>query len=93
MTSTKLVYKSEGNAGNFFIDFADVEKKLKEEKVKMILLSHPHNPSGRAWSISEIKLIVSLCRKYNVIIVSDEILSDLYLGLSKKANHFYSFAR
>jgi cystathionine beta-lyase len=37
----------------------------------------PHNPVGRVWRIDELKKIGELCLKYNVLIVSDEIHSDL----------------
>jgi cystathionine beta-lyase len=56
------------------IDFEDFESKIK--KVKLFILCSPHNPLSKIWSKSELKKIVSICKKYNVLIISDEIHSD-----------------
>jgi cystathionine beta-lyase len=61
--------------GRYEMDFDDLEKKLSD--VKMILLSNPHNPVGRAWNREELKKMAELCIKHDVLIVSDEIHSDL----------------
>ncbi|MCK5856679.1 MAG: PatB family C-S lyase [Bacteroidales bacterium] len=58
------------------IDFNDLEAKLKTG-VKIFIMSSPHNPVGRAWSLDELKRIVNLCEKYDVLILSDEIHADL----------------
>ena len=60
---------------NYFIDFEDLEDKLKEAKA--LILCHPHNPVGRVWTRDELEKIGKLCVKYNTIIFSDEIHSDL----------------
>ena len=64
--------------GKYTIDFDDFEKKLSEG-VKMYILCSPHNPVGRVWSYDELKHIGDLCVKYNTILVSDEIHSDLIM--------------
>ena len=65
----------EDGDGKWHVDFADFEEKLKE--VKMFLLCNPHNPLGRVWSREELETMVGLCRKHHVIVISDEIHSDL----------------
>jgi cysteine-S-conjugate beta-lyase len=60
----------------FEIDFSAFEETL-QNGVKLFLLCNPHNPGGRVWSSVELKKIAELCHKYNVIIVADEIHSDL----------------
>lgn len=67
------------NNGKYEIDFEDLEKKLADEKTKLFILCSPHNPSGRVWTKEELNRLGSLCVKHNVIIVSDEIHSDLLL--------------
>ena len=42
-----------------------------------MILCSPHNPVGRVWTKEELKKLADLCQKYNVLIVSDEIHSDL----------------
>nr|TXF82340.1 putative C-S lyase [Alkalicoccus halolimnae] len=58
------------------IDFTALEDALAGG-VKMMLLCHPHNPVGRVWTKEELEQIGTLCVKYNVILVSDEIHGDL----------------
>lgn len=60
----------------FHIDMEDFEAKLKTG-VKLFLLCNPHNPGGRVWTKEELRTMAELCLKYEVIIVSDEIHSDL----------------
>lgn len=62
--------------GSYEIDFADVEKKIAKNKVKLFLLCSPHNPVGRVWEEWELKKLGDLCLKYKVLVVSDEIHSD-----------------
>lgn len=61
------------------MDFIDLEKKFKEPKNKLFILCSPHNPVGRVWTEVELKKLVTLSIENNVIIVSDEIHSDLIL--------------
>lgn len=61
--------------GSWTIDWADFEKKIKE--VDIFLFCNPHNPLGIVWTREEIAKIVELCIKNNVIVISDEIHSDL----------------
>ncbi|MGG3912381.1 MalY/PatB family protein [Rossellomorea vietnamensis] len=62
--------------GRYSIDFHAFEESLKTG-VKLFLLCNPHNPSGRVWKKEELIKMAELCHKYNVLIVSDEIHSDL----------------
>lgn len=62
--------------GHYEIDFADLEQKLANPKVKLMFLCSPHNPVGRVWTNEELLKVGDLCLKYNVITVSDEIHSD-----------------
>ena len=62
--------------GRYEMDFADMEKKIVENQVKMFILCSPHNPVGRVWKKEELEQVLSICKKYNVFIVSDEIHCD-----------------
>lgn len=64
------------NERHYEMDFLDMEAKFKMG-VKMMLFCSPHNPVGRVWTEEELKKLTDLCLKYNVILVSDEIHSDL----------------
>jgi len=62
--------------GKYVMDFEDLEAKLRSG-VKVMLLCSPHNPVGRVWSKEDLEKVGELCAKYNVVIISDEIHSDL----------------
>lgn len=61
------------------IAFDALEEVLKAEGVKALLFCNPHNPSGRMWSYEELEQLVLLCKKYEVLLLSDEIHSELCL--------------
>lgn len=61
----------------YVIDFDDLEKKFKDPKTKLMLLCNPHNPVGKIWKKDDLERIAVLAKKYDVIVVSDEIHCDL----------------
>ena len=66
--------------GVWRMDFDDMEKRLREERIHAAILCSPHNPCGRVWERWELEKAMALFRKYDVYVVSDEIWSDLILG-------------
>jgi cysteine-S-conjugate beta-lyase len=62
--------------GHYEIDFLDLEQKLADG-VKMMIFCSPHNPIGRVWMKEELMRVAQLCQNYGVLLVSDEIHSDL----------------
>ncbi len=73
-----LVPSSDG----YRMDFADLEFKF-HRGVKMLVLCNPHNPVGRVWTKDELEELLSICRKHNVLILSDDIHADLILPGNK----------
>jgi cystathionine beta-lyase len=67
--------------GKYEMDFADLKEKIKG--AKLLLLCNPHNPGGRVWSKEELTKLGELCLEHNVIVVSDEIHSDLVFSGSR----------
>lgn len=65
--------------GAYEIDFTDFEKKASDENTKMFILCSPHNPVGKVWTPEELRRMVEICQRYNVLIFSDEIHSDLIM--------------
>jgi cystathionine beta-lyase len=63
--------------GKYFIDFDDLESKLQDKRTKILLLSNPHNPSGRVFTDEELIRMGNMCLEHNVFVISDEIHSDL----------------
>ncbi len=72
VSNSPLVLKN----GRYEVDWIDFENKL-QSGVKLFLLCSPHNPAGRVWTKEELVKMAELCRKYEVLIVADEIHADL----------------
>lgn len=66
--------------GIWRMDYADMEKQLREKKIHAAILCNPHNPCGRVWERRELEKAMELYRKYDVYVISDEIWSDLILN-------------
>ncbi|MCX5773024.1 MAG: pyridoxal phosphate-dependent aminotransferase [Fusobacteria bacterium] len=62
--------------GYYSMDFEDLEKKI-DNKTKMLILCSPHNPVSRVWDQLELEKLIEIARKNDIMIVSDEIHSDL----------------
>ena len=61
--------------GRYEMDFQHLESIARQ--AKMIILCNPHNPVGRCWSPEELSELAQICLKNKVLILSDEIHSDL----------------
>ena len=65
-------------AGVWRMDFEDMERKLRAERIRCAVCS-PHNPCGRVWERWELERVMELFRQYGVTVISDEIWSDILL--------------
>lgn len=65
--------------GIFRIDYEDMEKKIVENQIHVVIFCTPHNPLGRVFTMDELKRCIEIFEKYDVDIISDEIWSDLIL--------------
>lgn len=66
--------------GEYSMDFADIEKQIIDNKVKMFILCNPHNPAGKVWTEEELAQILSICQKHEVLVIADEIHQDIIPG-------------
>lgn len=64
---------------SYEIDFTDLESRCSDERSRVMLLCNPHNPAGRVWTKEELSHINDICRRHNVIVVSDEIHCELVM--------------
>ncbi|MDO4505455.1 MAG: MalY/PatB family protein [Spirochaetales bacterium] len=76
VVNNSLVYAD----GHYEIDFEDFESKIVHEEVKIFILCSPHNPGGRVWKKEELEKISEICLKHKVLVISDEIHSDIVFG-------------
>lgn len=63
--------------GYYTMDYADIEAKAKDPKVKLCIFCNPHNPSGRIWTEEELQKFGDICLANDVLVISDEIHCDL----------------
>ena len=63
--------------GVWRMDFEDMEKKILDNKIHAAIFCSPHNPCGRVWEAWEVEKAMELYKKHDVMVVSDEIWSDI----------------
>jgi cystathionine beta-lyase len=62
--------------GRYTFDFEDLVSKIDKE-TRLLILCNPHNPVGRVWTKEELEKLGDICLDNNILIISDEIHSDL----------------
>ena len=65
--------------GVWRMDFDDMDRKLKENQIHAAVFCSPHNPCGRVWERWELEQAMEIYRNNDVMVISDEIWSDLTL--------------
>ncbi|HPF50339.1 MAG TPA: PatB family C-S lyase [Draconibacterium sp.] len=66
--------------GRYTFDLEDLKSKITEN-TRLLLLCNPQNPGGMVWTQEELKALTDICMEHNIMIISDEIHSDLiYTG-------------
>ncbi len=65
------------DSGRYELDLEEMERQIIADKVKLLVLCHPHNPVGRVWNENELRAIGQLCVKHGVFVLSDEIHGDI----------------
>ena len=64
-------------ADGYEVDWTDLEQKLSDPQVTLMLLCNPQNPGGIIWGREDLARIGALCARYHVTVISDEIHCDL----------------
>ncbi|MHA1979199.1 MAG: MalY/PatB family protein [Candidatus Hodarchaeales archaeon] len=68
------------------MNYDDLKEKVKDPRTKVLILCSPHNPVGRVWSKDELKRMGDICVENEVLIIADEIWSDLVYPKHKHTN-------
>jgi cystathionine beta-lyase len=76
-----LAKSIKGNILHYEMDWDVFEKQVK--KAGIFLLCNPHNPLGIIFTRKELARMAEICLRNNVLIVSDEIHSELLLNGNK----------
>ena len=59
------------------VDYQDMDKRIKDNNIRLAVLCSPHNPCGRVWEKEELEQAMNVFKENDVIVVSDEIWSDI----------------
>ncbi len=83
--SNPILLVPDGNVVHPELDMEGFAKAFhtNNARTRMFLFCHPHNPLGRVFSRDELQAMAELCLQNDVIIVSDEIHSELLLNGSR----------
>src|SRR5207249_568993 len=61
----------------FRFDLDEMARRITP-RTKMIAINSPQNPTGGVLTLADLKKIAELARRYDLLILSDEIYSDIY---------------
>lgn len=65
------------SANEWQFDWATLEAKLASPRAKALFLNTPHNPIGKVCTLEELQRLASLCIKYDILVISDEVYDCL----------------
>ena len=64
------------SAGQYEMNLENLNSVI-DDSCKILILCNPHNPGGRVWNKQELIDLAELCYDRNILVISDEIHSDL----------------
>lgn len=73
--------------GRYEIDWADLESRMTSD-TEVMIICNPKNPTGNVWSEDDLLRIGRLCLDHQIIVLSDEIHSDIV----RDGHHYVPFA-
>ena len=65
--------------GVWRMDYADMDRKIKENGIHLAIFCSPHNPCGRVWECEEIEKAMEVFAANHCVVISDEIWSDIVM--------------
>jgi len=64
--------------GSWFLNLEELEKEIiQHPNTKVVFINSPHNPTGYTHDVNFLQKLVNLCKKFNLILFSDEVYSKL----------------
>lgn len=70
-------------AAGYPLDLERVRDELAKPGTAVLLLCHPHNPTGRVFAPTELAAIAAIAEQFGVVVVSDEIHADLTYDIER----------
>lgn len=62
--------------GTWELDYSELEGIITP-KTKVLVLNTPHNPTGKVFTRDEMSAIADICKKHNIIVITDEIYEHI----------------
>ena len=70
--------RSAGSPSGWAFDHEALDARLAAgEQAKVLLLCHPHNPTGHVFSEDELRSLAAIAERHDLLVISDEIHADL----------------
>ena len=66
-------------AGIWRMDYEDMDRQLRENRIHLAIFCSPHNPCGRVWERWEIEKAMEVYAANDCLVISDEIWSDIIM--------------
>jgi aspartate/methionine/tyrosine aminotransferase len=88
-TNTRIIQTKKENNYCVTANELDAFCSTMGEEQKILIINNPHNPTGHLYKESEIKEIAEVCRRHNIILISDEI----YAQINFSKDEFVSFSK
>ena len=66
--------------GVWRMDYEDMDKRIRKNRIHLVILCSPHNRCGRVWEQYELEKAMEIFRKNQCVVISDEIWSDILLN-------------
>ena len=64
--------------GNTYVmDYDDLDAKLADPAVKLLVLCNPHNPGGIVWPKETLERLAEICARHHILVISDEIHAEM----------------
>ncbi|MGH9135097.1 MAG: MalY/PatB family protein [Ilumatobacteraceae bacterium] len=58
-------------------DHDDLDSRLARDPARLMILCHPHNPTGHVFTRVELERIAEIADRHDLVVVSDEVHADL----------------
>jgi cystathionine beta-lyase len=63
--------------GQYSLDADALAVLMEKKENRLLVLCHPHNPTGHVFTAQELQTLATLARKTGTIVFSDEIFADI----------------
>lgn len=68
-------------APEWSFDAEDLEDAITD-RTRLLVVNTPHNPTGKVFSLAELRVIADVCQRHDLLVVTDEVYEHLVYGSS-----------